>query len=241
MNQSDPIYSKVQAILDRANHPNTPREEAEVALAMAQKLILKHGLDEQAFAESSGDPLAIECERIEIRGAYAFDRLMVASTIARACSCAIYRSAVYESVSVRRRSGYEGFDHKKIIVLVMYGTKADLFAARTMWATADAMIARLLPQGDRRFKGSWIRGFDAGVASALRKAKSEIIQEQGVGAGLVLADKVKRADAEMRSHVTLRTTYRRTGADSGAYSQGRSAGSSFNASSIGGRQRALNS
>lgn len=239
MNQSDPIYSKVQAILDRANHPNTPHEEAEVALAMAQKLILKHGLDEQAFAESSGDPLAIECERIEIRGAYAFDRLMVASTIARANSCAVYRSATYDRVEVRRRSGYTGTEAKKVIVLVMYGTEADLFAARTMWATADAMIARLLPQGDRRFRGSWIRGFDAGVSSALRKAKSEIIQEQGVGAGLVLADKAKRADTEMRSKIRLRTTYRRTGADSGAYGQGRSAGSSFNASSIGGRQRAL--
>jgi len=240
MNQSDPIHSKVQAILDRANHPNTPHEEAEVALAMAQKLILKHGLDEQAFAESSGDPLSIECERLEIRGAYALDRLMVASTIARANSCAVYRSATYERVEVRRRNGHTSTDIKKVIVLVMYGTEADLFAARTMWATADAMIARLLPRGDRRFKGSWIRGFDAGVNSALRKAKSEIIQEQGVGVGLVLADKAKRADNEMRSKTRLHTTYRRTGSNSGAYGQGRNAGSSFNASSIAGRQQALN-
>lgn len=223
---TDSIHAKVQAILDRANHPNTPLHEAEVALAMAQKLILKHGLDEQAFAESSGDPLEITCERIVVAGQYQLDRLIVASEIARANSCATYRTVTYSG-------------EKKSLVLVLYGTESDLFATRTMWASADATIARLLPRGDRRFRGSWIRGFRAGVEHALRKAKSEVIQEQGVGAGLVLADKAKRADGEMRATIRLRSSYRRVGADSGAFSAGRSAGSAFNATGIGGRQGAL--
>jgi hypothetical protein len=108
-----------------------------------------------------------------------------------------------------------------------------------MWASADAMIARLLPKGDRLYRGSWIRGFRDGVENALAKAKREIVEEQGAGAGLVLADKAKRADQEMRAGVTLRTTYRRTSLNSSGYGAGRSAGSSFNATGIGGRQRAI--
>ena len=228
MNQED-IYSKVQSILDRANHPNTPREEAETALAMAQKLILKYSLDESAFAESSGDPLSIVKEMIVIKGKYNLDRLCVASTIARANSCACFRSSHY------------GEGGKKVLVLYIFGTEADIFSTKTMWASADAMIARLLPkQGDRRLKGSWIRGFRSGVESVLHKAKAEIIEEQGAGAGLVLADKAKRADSEMRSGIKLKTMYRRTNDSSSGWNAGRSAGASFNGTGIGGRQRALN-
>jgi hypothetical protein len=101
------------------------------------------------------------------------------------------------------------------------------------------MVARLLPKGDRLYRGSWLRGFANGVDQALSKAKREIVEEQGSGASLVLADKAKRADNEMRAGNNLRTTYRRTSHNSSGYGAGRSAGSSFNATGIGGRQRAI--
>ncbi|MFM7409679.1 MAG: DUF2786 domain-containing protein, partial [Actinomycetota bacterium] len=44
------MIEKVRAILERANHPNTPQAEAETALALAYRLMQKHGLEESDVA-----------------------------------------------------------------------------------------------------------------------------------------------------------------------------------------------
>jgi hypothetical protein len=47
------ILAKVQAILDRANHPDTPAAERETSLRMAEKLMSAHRIDEAALAARS--------------------------------------------------------------------------------------------------------------------------------------------------------------------------------------------
>jgi hypothetical protein len=42
---------RIQSLLSLAQHPNTPQAEAETALAMASKLMQKHGLSETDIAE----------------------------------------------------------------------------------------------------------------------------------------------------------------------------------------------
>ena len=46
------IERKVRAMLERANHPGTPKAEAEAALAMAYRLMMKYDLDVQMLCES---------------------------------------------------------------------------------------------------------------------------------------------------------------------------------------------
>jgi hypothetical protein len=43
---------KIQALLTLAQHPNTPQAEAETALALASKLMQKHGLSEHDVADA---------------------------------------------------------------------------------------------------------------------------------------------------------------------------------------------
>lgn len=217
---TEAIYDKVQAILDRANHPNTPQAEAETALAMAQRLMMKHGLEESAFAKAQDRDENIVTEIIEVGGKWQLRRLSLASAIAKANSVACYRSVAW-------RGG------EKILTLVVYGTAGDIFAVKTLFASADLLASRVIPKGDRSFRNAWWLGFASGVREVLTKSKNEVIAEQGAGTGLVLADKFKRADTEMRSKVKLRSAgYSRYSSGSG-YSAGRSAGRAFSTGGIG--------
>ncbi|MGI5201659.1 DUF2786 domain-containing protein [Spirillospora sp. CA-108201] len=46
---------KIQSLLAKAEHPNTPREEAEAAAAMAAKLMKAKGIEEAQIREARGD------------------------------------------------------------------------------------------------------------------------------------------------------------------------------------------
>ena len=50
---SDKILDRIQKILDRANHLNTPQDERDAALAMANKLMAAHQIEEAALRARS--------------------------------------------------------------------------------------------------------------------------------------------------------------------------------------------
>lgn len=221
------IIEKVRSILERANHPNTPQAEAETAFALAQKLITKHNLDESALAlnEETDD---IVRDVIEIRGAWALRRLSVAGIVARANSVACYRSTLYEK-------NERGFHEKTGMTLHMFGTKSDIFATKTIWQAVEMLGIRTIPKGDRSFRNSWWHGFGAGIGQALEKAKREVVADivREGGSSLVLVDRAKRADNEMRCSVTLKSAGASYARNRNGYSAGRTAGSSFSSGGLG--------
>lgn len=237
------IIEKVRSILDRANHPNTPPAEAETALALAQKLITKYNLDESALAQARGVEEGIVRDSIVVKGKYALRRLAVVGCIAQANSCAVYRSVHHEKLSNGfREDGTEKFYWQKDgYELHIFGTQADIFATKVLWASAEALALRTLPKGDKSFRHSWWIGFGDGIYSALKKATTEAVVESGSSA-LVLVDRKKRAEAELQGTVRLRQV-KSTGVTRGnAYSAGRSTGASFSTSGVGrGAIGALNS
>jgi hypothetical protein len=166
--ETNPIIEKVQAILDRANHPNTPQAEAETALAMAQKLMLKHGLDEAVLAKARKTDEVIVRETLDITGTWGLNRARLFYVIAQQVNVACYRSVV----------------SKKLVVMTMYGTASDIFTAKTLFASAEMLATRLIPRGNRSFRHSWWLGFISGVSEVLRKSKREFIAEQGTGTEL---------------------------------------------------------
>lgn len=222
------IIEKVQAILARANHPNTPQAEAETALAMAHRLITKHNLDESALSQAQ-ESEDIVSDRLVITGAWAVRRRQVAYTVARKNSCDAYQSKNWKTNEAWKQDGF---------ILHIYGTKADIFAVKTIWSAVEALALRTIPkEGDRSFKTSWWYGFRTGIDRALTKANREVVNDivaEG-GSALVLVDRLKRAESEMRAQVAgLRSTYSYRGArSSGGYNAGVSAGSSFSSGGIG--------
>lgn len=208
---------RIQALLTLAQHPNTPQAEAETALAMASKLMQKHGLSHSdvEYAKKPEDN-SVVVRRFAIYGPYRVRRQSILYTIALAHSC----------------SGYRDDDEDDACIVVLYGRDVDITAAYTLFGAADMMGLRLLPRGDRSWRTSWWKGFQRGITEALTAAKKEFIAETP-GSGLVLADRMKRANDELRTNgPPLRGGYSYADTSSGAYSSGHKAGRGF---SSGGR------
>lgn len=66
MADREAIMRRVRAMLDRADHPNTPPEEAATARAMAEKMIMKHRIEEEE-AYARGDVKAADAITVQDR------------------------------------------------------------------------------------------------------------------------------------------------------------------------------
>jgi hypothetical protein len=153
---------RINAMLNLAQHPNTPQAEAESALAMASKLMQKHGLSQSDITSSRTDEdTTVVVERVRVGGLYRVRRQNILYTIALLHSCAGYRTE----------------DENDECVLVLYGRASDIFATRTLFAAADAMGARLLPRGDRSWRVAWWKGFQLGIEESLSIARKDFVSE----------------------------------------------------------------
>lgn len=209
---------RIQALITLAQHPNTPQAEAETALALASKLMQKHGLSERDIADSAPvEDTEIVIRTFFIGGPYRVRRKELLWNIARLHSC----------------PGYRAFDDDNDnCVMVLYGRESDITAAYTLFGAADLLGARLLPRGDRSWRTAWWNGFTQGIVEALNTSRKEFITESA-GAGLVLANRMDRATREMRATAPpLSGSRSYTDTSSGAYASGHAAGKGF---STGGR------
>ena len=206
------LRERVRSLLALAEHPNTPRAEAESALAMAYKLMQKYGIEHGEVAGAHAvEDTAVVVRRFRVTGPYRVRRQNILWLIATYHSCA----------------GYRDEDEDDACIVVLYGRDNDITAAYTLWGAADMLGTRLLPRGDRSWRTSWWKGFQRGISEALTAAKKEFVHETP-GAGLVLADRTKRAEREMRTYgPPLRGGYTYSDTSSGAYANGQSAGRGF--------------
>lgn len=210
------MIEKVRAILERANHPNTPQAEAETALALAYRLMQKHGLEESDVARSAdtrSPDARITSKTVTITGPYRVRRGTLFHILATSLSCADYRDMETGT--------------RDAVVMVAFGTTDDLFALETLFTAADLLALRSMPRGDRRWRTSWWHGFCAGVEQKLRAEHRTIVRDSP-GAGLVLVERTERAQRVMRESTPhLHASRGSWVSDRDAYGAGRVAGSTF--------------
>ena len=208
----DAVLNKVKAILERANHPNTPQAEAETALALAFRLMQKHGIAESDVAHASKRSV-ITTKSFTITGPYRVRRGTLFHIMATHLSCADYRDM-------------ENAPHDAV-VMVAFGTADDMFSLETLFAAAEMLALRTMPAGDRRWRTSWWHGFCSGIDKKLGSEKRSVIRESP-GAGLVLLERAERAQRHMRSATPhLHASRGSYVTDRDAYGEGRAAGSTF--------------
>jgi hypothetical protein len=226
------VIEKVRAILEKANHPNTPQAEAETALALAYRLMQKHGLEESEVTrgrEGRDVDARITAKTAVIRGPYRVRRGTLFHILATSLSCADYRDMEAGS--------------RDTVVMVAFGTADDLFALETLFTAADLLALRSMPPGDRRWRTSWWHGFCAGVEQKLRTEHRTIVRDSP-GSGLVLVERAERAQRIMRDSTPhLHASRSSFVSDRDAFGAGRTAGSTFSASgrSVPGARRELGS
>lgn len=215
MSDRDDVWRRVRALLSRANHDGTPRAEAESALALAYRLMVKYDLDERELAHHqtigrhrSSDAIASRTYRTT--GPYRVRRNEIRSRIADALSCAVLRDFIAGDSDT--------------VVTVIYGTTADLDAVEVIYEAAELLALRTIPWGDRSFRTSWYQGFAVGVWKKLMQERRKV-ERTTAGAALVLAERQDRALHTMkleRPGIRTEPDERITWAD--AYEGGRTAG-----------------
>jgi len=229
-NTQETIIEKVRAILDRANHPNTPQAEAETALALAQRLITKYSLDESALRDHVEDEKIVK-DSIVVTGPYALRRLGVLGAVARANSCGCYRTTYFDPQWSENKHGRPQRE-KKGYTLHIFGTEADIFSVKVLWQSVELLALRSIPKGDKSFRHSWWLGFADGIRRALSKANTQAVEESG-GNALVLVNRLNRAEEEMGATVKLRSVVTTGARRRDAYTSGQSTGASFSTNGVG--------
>jgi hypothetical protein len=214
MTSRENMQAKVRAILERANHPNTPQAEAETALALAFRLMQKYGLDGQSTSTRPTQQLSpILSRTFMITGPYRVRRASMLWEIGKTISCHSFRDMTE-------------IDPEQV-VMIAFGTELDLFALDTMYRSAEMLALRLMPGGSRRFITSWWRGFTEGVVKKLVQ-ENRIMVKESHGAGLVLLERSERAYQAMHEfEPNLQRSVSYINNDEHAYIDGQKAGSQF--------------
>ena len=221
------IERKVRALLDRSNHPGTPLAEAEAALAMAYRLMIKYEIPVLAISgrDSANGQSARESDsvmtqrRYETTGPYRVRRYSLRYGIAEALSCAMFRATNEEDTDT--------------VVCRAFGAASDLDAAETLYAAAEMLALRMIPWGDRGYRTAWWHGFSEGLAEKLRKERRKVERRER-GAALVLRERQERAKEAMidfEPHLVWRS--RGSVSSSDAFDEGRRAGSRFSSGTRG--------
>lgn len=221
------MKAKVAAILAVAQHPNTPQAEAETALAMAWKLMQKYGIDKAATTRRN--PISgranilsreIVSEDIILRGLYRVRRGDLLYQIAKANCCAGYRD-LCESDAIR---------------YVFFGTEFDISNTRAIFAAAEMLALRIMPQGDRSWRTAWWHGYTRGIIEKLRTANREFVREhKRENASVALVERSEHAETEMKARINfgLRSTRGYISGSLRAFTDGqRAAGGFLNGTSL---------
>jgi len=86
MTNRDNLHAKVRAILEKANHPNTPQAEAETALALAFRLMQKYDIDESSVSKRTFDNETVKTKTFTITGQYRVRVLKTTSSRLKRCT-----------------------------------------------------------------------------------------------------------------------------------------------------------
>lgn len=232
MSGREDVWRRVRALLERANHPGTPQAEAESALALAYRLMVKYELDERELTETADGATGSSSDKVvsrtyETTGPYRVRRNALRFAIADALSCACFRDFTAGDVDT--------------VVGVVYGTEADLDALEVIYGAAEMLALRTIPWGDRSFRTSWFHGFTDGVWSKLMRERKKMVRSNKAAA-IVLRDRLERAVCVMEEQEPgLRRARDASATWADAYEDGRQAGSRLTTGrrDVGGRMGAL--
>lgn len=199
MSTDSKIMDRVRALLDQAEHPNTPIAEAEAFSEKAEALILKYSIDQAMLAARGITTDLVGSRTVDLGNPYADIKATLLSIVAKHNQArAIYLDGRGTSVVY----GYEG-DLDRVEML---------FASLLVQAMREAMKqkppARYNPYtgapmrtgSTAAYRRSWLLGFVDAVDTRLAARKQDAVRETdatpGRGAELVLAD--RRADVDAK-------------------------------------------
>lgn len=216
-NDQESILRRLRALIARAEHPNTPKPEAELSRKQAEKLMAKYSINAALLGDLEENKTKPSHFKFDIFGSYMLDRGILINGIADVFNCKV----------IRHQNRYGTDDYS------LFGFEADLDMVWTLWESIDrqATDALFSMPGSVSFKKSFMSGFTNEVVNRLRDFYAEAIKEAEAesgtpGTAIVLANRKDEVQAYMDQTIgkTTKSKLRRSG-DAGGYFAGAHAGS----------------
>lgn len=237
------IISKIEALLRKANHPNTGPAEREAFQAKALALMTKHRIASVSWEQDDPEPLPRMFETI--RGTYARYLHQIVMAICRCYGCYTF----FEG------SGRAG-DPARTIYIFGFKRDNDRVAnlSRLFMEDARQQSIKMSPPSSKpddtiRWRANFIAGYAAEIQRRYQEAKQQLDQEQAgwatTGNALVLVDRDKQVtenyDRFRKSNGLRKAGGSRMRGDLGAHMAGQEAArnSNIGRERIGGTGRAL--
>jgi Protein of unknown function (DUF2786) len=216
---SDDVLRRVRKLLAVAEHPGTPPEEADAAAQAAERLIAKHAIDQALLESGSPNRTAPESRSIVVDPPYAGTKATLAGAIADAHGV---RAITIRSPGAAMRLVLVGFPSDLALVDLLY-TSLLLQATSAMRRENDS---------GRGFRRAFLIGFAIEVGERLKAAREEAIESAGeTSTALVLRDRARDVEDEVRRQFPRLRTTRTTLSDRAGLVAGRRSGASADLSS----------
>lgn len=212
---SEGMLGKIRGLLARAEHPETPKPEAEACMAKAVELMTKYGV-EQAML-SVGDPTLdrVGDRIIVIPAPYSYAKLCLLNSITLALGArAVMLRSKRPGVSELHIFGMQS-DLERIDLLF-----TSLLIQCLRFMSEDAHDNNLARNQPRKWKRDFLDGFTAQVYARIKAAqeRAEYAAERehtsGPSVALVLvsrAEKVERAMRDRYTRINNKKSYRTVG------------------------------
>lgn len=211
-----PIEDKIAKLLAKAEGTDNAHE-AEAFTAMAEKLMLAHGVERAAVEGkrpgSVQQPIVIEKVVVKDGSGYAMALIQIAFAVAPSFDCRALQSSMHGGAKQAWFIGHKSDVEDAVALFNSLVTQAPKQALRWQkenqgWADRnEAFLAR------REF----IFSFGSGVRERLTETRKIVVAETGAGTELVLVDRKKRVDSWLDANVGV-SKKRATRRSSGGYS-----------------------
>jgi Protein of unknown function (DUF2786) len=214
MQTSDAVLARIRKLLAVAEHPNTPPAEAESAAQAAERLILKHAIDEALLSARSEVRSRPEVRTLVVDAPYASAKVILLGSVAGAHGVRVITHRGESS-----RATMVGFDSDLRLVDLLY-TSLLLQAATSL---------RRQPSSSKSFRRAFLIGFAAEVGDRLRQARAAAVEESGgASTALALRNREDEVAERLREEFPRLSTSRVSFSDAGGMRAGRQSGAAAN-------------
>jgi hypothetical protein len=214
MQASDAVLARIRKLLAMAEHPATPPAEAEAAALAAERLILKHAIDEALLSARADVRSRPEVRALVIDSPYASAKVVLLSAVARA-----HGVRVITHSGESAKATMVGFDSDLRLVDLLF-TSLLLQAATSM---------RRQPSSSKAFRRAFLIGFAAEVGDRLHQARATAVAESGgASTALALRNREHEVATALQEYFPRLSTSRISISDRGGLMAGRRSGATAN-------------
>lgn len=186
----DSILGKINALLNKTVENGASEAEADAALAMAQKLMAKHMIEESQLAEHAKDR---KCQKVEVpMFKTGYDTDAINDAIAKAFDCKCWWNRGKERVYF---FGF-GDDAKLAAYFYNYLNNAIVNEAEKYRKTLDYVEQKIMGYNGRSIMASFRKGMMARLVTRLKELKASrvanVVQATGTDLVVVKEDQVRQ-------------------------------------------------